>query len=161
MLATILLFLQLHITVLKTFPNDGIMKEIPSYIVLHSTESCSSINSVLSYLRHSHKSYHYIIDRDGKIFQLLPTNMIGRHAGWSYLHGLRHFNEFSIGISFNNCDKQTYTDAQYNSATLLIQELQKQYPEITNSRIVTHHNISLFRGKSDPKNFDISRILTK
>lgn len=158
LLFKLLLMFQLTILHPVSLSHYGPRETVHSYIVLHSTESCSSPESVISYLRKTGKSYHFLIERDGTIVQLVDPYYQAKHAGWSIYHGLLHFNRFSIGISFMQCKNQIYTSAQYKSGKLLIDMLMHKYSDITASRIVTHHQISLFRGKRDPANFDFNQL---
>jgi N-acetyl-anhydromuramyl-L-alanine amidase AmpD len=157
---TLLLALQLAILHPKPFSHYGPRETAHSYIVVHSTESCGSPASVLSYLRSTKKSYHYLVERDGTTVQMVDPYWQGKHAGLSVYKGMVHWNRFSIGISFHQCKDQPFTDKQYRSGRLLVEYLEKKYPDINSTRIVTHHQISLFRGKKDPGPlFDMSRIL--
>lgn len=156
---TLLLALQLAILHPKPLSHYGPRETTHSYIVIHSTESCSTPQSVISYLRKTKKSYHYLIERDGTTVQLVDPYYQAKHAGWSIYKGMMHWNRFGIGISFHQCKEQPITDKQYTSGRELVAILQKRYPDIDSSRIVTHHQISLFRGKHDPPSFfDMSRI---
>jgi N-acetyl-anhydromuramyl-L-alanine amidase AmpD len=149
----ILLLLQLAIIPLKGYHHEGVRDTTQPYVVLHADESSTSAGA-LSYLKHTHKSYHYYIDRKGKVYQLVNPKFMANHAGWSFYRGKLHWNEFSIGVCFAN-SHQPYTEAQYKSGKLLMDKLRKQYPNI---QIVTHHDIAKFRGKTDPENFDVSRL---
>lgn len=151
---SLLLLFQLAIIPLKGFHHEGIRDTTHSYVVLHSDESSSSA-STFAELKHKHKSYHYYIDRRGKVFQLVDTKFIANHAGWSFYRGLLHWNEFSIGVCFGNNMHQAYTIAQYKSGKLLLDSLRKRYPDL---QVVTHHDIAKFRGKTDPKNIDVKRL---
>jgi len=148
-----LLMFQLAIIPLKGYHHEGMRDTTRPYVVLHSDES-STTKGALSYLRHTRKAYHYYIDRRGKVYQLVNPKYMANHAGWSFYNGLLHWNEFSIGVAFAN-SHQPYTEAQYKSGKLLMDKLRKQYPDL---QIVTHHDIAKFRGKTDPKGFNESRL---
>ena len=158
---TLLLLLQLNILHPKPLYHDGLRETAHSWIVVHSTESCSTVKSVIDYLRKTKKSYHFIIDRNGIVSQLVDPQWMGSHAGLSFYGGVWHWNRFGIGISFMQCKDQIYTEAQYKSGKLLVQMLARRYPDITKDRIIAHSTIAFWRGrKHDPgKNFDMSRIL--
>lgn len=60
-------------------------------------------------------STHILIDRDGKIIQLLPFDFIGWHAGASQFKGLTNFNDKSIAIELINWGVLTESDGKYFS----------------------------------------------
>ena len=148
-----LLAFQLAIIPLKGYTHGDLRDTTKQYAVIHSDESASSATT-LSHLKRTRKSYHYYINRRGKIYQLVDPKYKANHAGWSFYKGIKQWNDFSIGIAFAN-HKQSYTEAQYKSGKLLLDSLRKQYP---NLKIVTHHDIAKFRGKTDPKNFKLNRL---
>src|SRR5574340_476968 len=79
-------------------PNRG--REInPQLIVIHYTgdNSCQGAVSWLTSLR-SGVSAHLVVDKDGTVYQLLPFNVVGWHAGRSQYNGQANVNAFSIGI---------------------------------------------------------------
>ena len=71
-------------------------------------------------------SAHYLIDRDGTIYQLMPDNMMARHV-----IGL---NYSSIGIENVGGEankNEDLTPAQVRSNIALVKYLKQKYPEIT------------------------------
>lgn len=85
----------------KSVKTHGALR--PSYIVLHNTLGGSASGSI-DFLNNETNGfgYHFLIDRDGSIFQTAPLNAITRHAGLSNWRGWDNLNSFSIGISFAN-----------------------------------------------------------
>lgn len=75
----------------------------PSYVVLHNTLGGSASGSI-DFLNDETNGfgYHFLIDRDGSVFQTAPIDAITRHAGLSNWRGWNNLNSFSIGISFAN-----------------------------------------------------------
>jgi beta-N-acetylhexosaminidase len=67
-------------------------------------------------------SAHYLIDRDGTIYQLMPDNWMARHV-----IGL---NYSAIGIENVGGAKHRLTKAQLNANIALIEHLKKKYPSI-------------------------------
>jgi N-acetyl-anhydromuramoyl-L-alanine amidase len=96
-----------------------------------------------------HVSAHFVIDRQGKVTQYVPTTEKAWHAGISEFQGRPHCNDFSIGIELEGADVVPYTDIQYQTLVALTQELIKHYPLITKERIVGHSDIAPGR-KTDP-----------
>lgn len=107
-------------------------------------------------------SSQYLIDRDGRIYELLPPTRIARHC-----IGLNHL---SIGIeNVGDGKKYPITDAQIASNIALVRYLKEKYP-ITH--LIGHHEHNEFRlhpyfreldpkyhtSKPDPGDFVMRRI---
>jgi len=105
-------------------------------------------------------SCHYMIGREGVIWQLAPETKRAFHAGKSEYRGRMDWNNFSIGIEFIGTNDSGFTDEQYNSGKKLIAWLIDQFPIST---IVGHEDIAGFRGKIDPGistgNFLLNKVL--
>lgn len=129
-------------------------------------------------------SAHYMIDRDGEIYRLVPENRVAYHAGKGYAHGFPlykdNLNEVSIGIelmavgteqemdpllqkgTFSKIDSSSigYTDSQYESLNKLLDNLYGKYPALTRNRwhVIGHDEYAPGR-KTDPGSlFDWERI---
>lgn len=66
-------------------------KNPPKQIILHWTASENPILKVLRNLRARNLGYHYIIDREGILYNIIDPNYVASHAS--------EWNETSIGIS--------------------------------------------------------------
>ena len=91
-------------------------------------------------------SAHYLVDRDGTIYELLPPTRIARHC-----IGLNHL---SIGIeNVGNGSTHPLTEAQIAANVALIRQLASTYP-ITH--LIGHHEHNAMEGhpyfqEQDPK----------
>lgn len=75
-------------------------------------------------------SSHFLINRQGEIFRLVPENMKAWHCGGSIMPppDCRQFvNEFSIGIELMATETSGFTEEQMRSAVLLSHHLEKKY----------------------------------
>lgn len=81
----------------------------PEIVVLHDTASHLTLGNAAAYLRDNNAkvSVHFVIERDGTIVQLVPTNHRANHAGQSSFQGRSSCNDFSIGIEIVNPGKMT------------------------------------------------------
>jgi len=80
----------------------------PEIVVLHDTAGSLNPGSSRDYLASSSAvSVHFVIERDGTITQLVPTNRRAAHAGQSSFHGRADCNGFSIGIEIVNPGRLT------------------------------------------------------
>jgi N-acetylmuramoyl-L-alanine amidase len=82
----------------KMSPNHGGVIT-PEIVVIHYTGS-NSLNGALSWLctPTAKVSAHLVIAKTGVVWQLLPFNLRGWHAGRSSFDGRSDVNGFSIGI---------------------------------------------------------------
>lgn len=83
--------------------DDGARK-VTDTIVLHYTAS-SSLEGAIQTLYNNplpKVSAHIVIDRNGKIHQLMPLNKQAWHAGKSNYNGRTNLNRYSIGIELEN-----------------------------------------------------------
>jgi N-acetylmuramoyl-L-alanine amidase len=132
-------------------------------IVLHHTASNNGASD-LAWMRNpkSEVSAHYMIDRDGKVYQLVNDQKRAWHAGKGELHGVpSDINGRSIGIEIVNLGdgKTPFTDAQYKSLTQLTGYLKQEY-KVPMKNIVGHADVAVPKGrKNDPApNFDWNRL---
>jgi len=91
-------------------------------------------------------SAHYLIDRDGTVYHLMPDTLLARHViGLNYC---------AIGIeNVGDGDKNPLTDKQFRANYLLIKQLQKKYKI---KYLIGHHEYTKFKGskiwkETDPK----------
>jgi len=94
-------------------------------------------------------SAHAVIRRDGTVTQYVPFGMRAWHAGQSQYQGRSGCNDFSVGIELEGTDAIPYTDAQYESLTVLVRALLATYPSLSSERIAGHSDVAPGR-KTDP-----------
>ena len=158
-----------------------------SAIIYHYTAGGSQSGTVKYFQDPASKvSAHYVIDRDGKVVQMVPLDQAAWHAGVSELAGATGVNSFSIGIEICNWGKlrkkddkfyvsggepyrgppplhaagaywEPFTDEQYKSLARLTNALLAKYPI---RHITGHSDIARPKGrKPDPgPAFDYGRI---
>jgi N-acetylmuramoyl-L-alanine amidase len=81
---------------------------VPEVVVLHDTAGRAARFSSRDYLATTTKaSVHFVVEVDGTISQLVPTNRRAGHAGQSSWQGRRDVNGFSIGIEIVNPGRMT------------------------------------------------------
>jgi len=132
-------------------------------IVLHHTASNNGAGD-LAHMRNpkSEVSAHYMVDRDGKIYQLVGDSKRAWHAGKGELHGVpTDVNGRSIGIEIVNdgSGKTPFTEAQMKSLIQLTGYLKQEY-KVPMNNIVGHKDVAVPHGrKNDPAaNFDWNRL---
>ncbi|HDP81226.1 MAG TPA: N-acetylmuramoyl-L-alanine amidase [Spirochaetes bacterium] len=72
---------------------------------------------------------HFVVDRDGSVYRLLPEHVMGRHA--------IGFNHVAFGIENVGRSAKDLTQAQARSNALLVSYLVKKYPGVR--FLVGHH----------------------
>lgn len=109
-------------------------------------ESCKLFND--------HKvSPHYIIDRNGGIFELVAESAKAWHAGESKLpysdDAREQVNDFSIGIEIIGDLESIYLDCQYGALVDLIADIKTRHP----IEIIIGHDAIAPGRKFDPGRF--------
>jgi hypothetical protein len=140
-----------------------VRRSVPAGIVFHTTESLqipfeAGRNGALKKIGESlldyvgrRCSYHYLIDRFGRVFRVVAEQDAANHAGysvwtddrWRYLN----LNESFLGVSFEARTEKGETDAhlspsQVHSAAMLTELLRGRY-RIPVTNCVTHLQVSV------------------
>ncbi len=119
----------------------------------------SSTHPSFAELEEVRVSAHFLIRRDGELVQYVALGQRAWHAGHSCFEGRERCNDFSIGIELEGCDEECFEASQYRQLTVLLDELMRRYPAISEQRIVGHCDIAPGR-KSDPgPAFDWERLM--
>ena len=112
------------------------------FLVLHHIEA-SSVEHAIEQLCEHQVSSHYLIDEDGKIFELVDENDAAYHAGVSYWRGVEGLNQTSIGIEFINSApfEKKFEIAQMHAGLELCKYLIAKY-QIKAEQVVGHSDIA-------------------
>ena len=132
-------------------------------------------------------SPHYMINREGEIYFLLPESRAARHAGKGELPQYTEYNDqlnkYSIGIElmaigteaemqqmmspehYKTISKEHigYTEAQYKALNLLIDDIVARNPKIKRDKMhIIGHDEYASNRKTDPGDlFDWKKIFVK
>ncbi len=134
-------------------------------IIIHSVYNALGgdkydVDLVINEFSHYKVSSHYIIGRDGTIYQLVEEKNISYHAGKSSLpDGNTKVNSCSIGIELitTNDSLDSPTELQLKSLTALVRDIQNRYKI---KYILRHSDIAPGR-KTDPWNMDWEDFLKR
>jgi N-acetylmuramoyl-L-alanine amidase len=131
-------------------PNHGVRKA--NYVILHHTSS-ETLERALVTLTSTHTlvSSHYLIDRDGRVLQLVDENQRAWHAGESYWGGHTDMNSASIGIELVNNGKEPFAPAQIKALLTLLSDIQRRN-KIPRANFLGHADVAPGR-KTDPSAF--------
>jgi N-acetyl-anhydromuramyl-L-alanine amidase AmpD len=132
----------------------------PQLIVLHATAGKDSWRW-LTKESNPPVSAHYLIDKTGRIRQLVPLEALAWHAGASILFpdghgGLINVNRIAFGIEMENLNdgKDTYPLAQVEAVSWLCVGLWHKYGYLP---VLSHRDID--NRKSDPRGFPWAQFL--
>jgi N-acetyl-anhydromuramyl-L-alanine amidase AmpD len=114
-------------------------------------------------------SSHYIIDRKGNIYCLVPEEKRAWHAGVSQMpppDNRENVNDFSIGIELIGNEIVRFEDEQYAALNFLLNDIKKRHDI---KRLIGHQDIATQKlvekglrkeAKWDPgKQFDWNRVI--
>ena len=138
----------------KSLNFDKRKKKI-SFIILHYTET-KTFEKAISLLTDTKRkvSCHYLIDVNGKIFNLVDLENRAWHAGESKWKNFKDLNSHSVGIEIvypGEKSNSLYEKKQIKALINLMIFLKKKF-NISNNRILGHSDIAPLR-KTDPGKF--------
>ncbi|HEY8682291.1 MAG TPA: N-acetylmuramoyl-L-alanine amidase, partial [Rhodanobacter sp.] len=130
-------------------PNHDVRRA--QLIVLHFTEQLSvqqSLDTLRSGNRDGPVSAHYLIGRDGHIYQLVADSLRAWHAGAGRWGTITDVNSASIGIELDNDGHAPYAPAQIDSLLRLLADLTDRL-RIARTQIIGHEDLAPTR-RNDP-----------
>lgn len=128
-------------------PNHDLRR--PNFVVIHHTTSGSAeagLRSLTDPLRKV--SAHYLIGRDGTLYQLVDERRRAWHAGASWWGGNRDINSASIGIELDNDGDEAFPEPQIATLLALLDDLRTRYA-IPAANVLGHADVAPGR-KADP-----------
>jgi N-acetylmuramoyl-L-alanine amidase len=134
-------------------PNFDQRRGPPDMVVVHYT-GMSTGAEALERLRDpaAKVSAHYLIEEDGRVFQLVPEERRAWHAGVSFWKGERDVNAVSIGIELVNPGHELgygdFPEMQVEALIGLLDAVRARWT-IPNGRILGHSDVAPDR-KIDP-----------
>lgn len=135
------------------------------FIVLHATIGTDSRDWLSKWNRKSPESgqnqvsIHYLIQRDGNIYQIVDEAKRAWHVGLSRMpDGTGDGNSSSIGIELEHMNEPDYTDAQMTALAELVYDITNRR-NIAGKNVVSHASVATFKDgklgrKTDPAHFD-------
>ena len=130
-------------------------------VVLHAT--AGGLAGTLAWFENPNSgvSAHYVVAKNGRVFQMVEEQEKAHHAGASEFQGREDFNRFSVGIEIVNLNDglDPYPPDQFEALVNLVDYLVEKY-DIQRQWIVTHADISTV-GKTDPRGFPVHELVTR
>lgn len=126
----------------------------PVIIVLHHTEQ-DSVQQSLDTLRSANSggkvSSHYLVGREGDLYQLVADSERAWHAGGGRWGSIADLNSASIGIEIDNDGSSPFTAPQIATLLRLLDDLCTRY-NIPRNQIIGHADLAPTR-KADPSRY--------
>jgi N-acetylmuramoyl-L-alanine amidase len=134
-------------------PNFDQRRGPPDMVVLHYTGMRTGAEALERLCDPESKvSAHYLIEEDGRVFQLAPEERRAWHAGVSFWKGERDINAVSIGIELVNPGHEfgyaDFPEMQIEAVIGLLDAIRGRWT-IPNARILGHSDVAPER-KIDP-----------
>jgi N-acetylmuramoyl-L-alanine amidase len=130
-------------------PSPNFDSRRPNYVVIHHT-SDENLGVSLDTLTDPQRavSSHYLIGRDGQVYQLVDERKRAWHAGKSYWGGDTDINSSSIGIELDNNGEEPFDQRQITALLALLTDIAQRYP-IPPANYLAHADVAPAR-KNDP-----------
>jgi hypothetical protein len=129
--------------------------------VLHAT--VGSLAATLGWFGNpqSGVSAHYVLSKDGQVYQMVEEEDLAHHAGASRYQGRSDFNCFSIGIEMVNKNDgiDPYPPDQFEAVVELAAYLVQKH-EVKREWLVGHVDTSTV-GKTDPRDFPTHELIMR
>ena len=121
----------------------------PNYVILHHTAQNSVDHTLKTFtLPRTAVSSHYVIGRNGEIYQMLNDYYRAWHAGTGSWGNNTDLNSSSIGIELDNNGFEPFAEEQISSLLELLEILKEKY-SIPTKNFIGHSDIAPSR-KVDP-----------
>ena len=135
----------------RWMPSENFGPRQPILIVVHATEQTSVAES-LATLRGENStgpvSAHYLIGRDGMLYQLVADEHRAWHAGAGSWGTITDVNSASIGIELDNDGFAAFPEAQIATLLRLLEDLCTRH-RIPRRQVIAHADLAPVR-KKDP-----------
>lgn len=121
----------------------------PNLVIVHHTAQDSVAQTLKTFtLERTQVSAHYVIAKNGEVYQMLHDLYRGWHGGNSRWGSLTDINSGSIGIELDNNGFESFSEPQIESLLALLHDLKAKY-NIPTANFIGHSDIAPTR-KNDP-----------
>ena len=133
-------------------PSPNVNERRPNFVVIHHTSSSTAARAIAVLTDpQSEVSAHYLIGRDGRLYQLVDERLRASHAGVSYWGGNTDLNSSSIGIELDNSGEEPFAEPQIAVLLKLLGELRERH-RIPVGNFLGHGDVAPGR-KVDPSRY--------
>ncbi len=124
----------------------------PNFVIIHATSNDTAeqaLRTLTDPLRRV--SAHYLIGRDGRIYQLVDERARAWHAGESKWGAHTDLNSLSLGIELDNNGEEPFPDVQISALLRLLNGIHERY-RIPAANYLGHADVAP-RRKVDPSHY--------
>ena len=134
-------------------PNFNLRSSSICMVVIHYTEcDCATAMQVLTDPKKDHAvSAHYVIDEQGKVFQLIKDEHRAWHAGVSAWKNYHNINDYSLSIELVNDGVSVFPQLQIKALLVLLETLYRKH-NLPEEAVIGHQDVAPHR-KIDPGPF--------
>lgn len=130
----------------------------PNYVVIHHTAQDSVQQTLKTFtLPRTQVSAHYVISRDGEIYQMLNDYFRGWHGGAGMWGNNSDLNSSSIGIELDNNGYEEFSEPQIQSLLAVLDQLKEKF-NIPAKNFIGHSDIAPSRKVDPNANFPWQRL---
>ncbi len=120
-----------------------------NFLILHHTGSQDAATALATLTSPERRvSAHYLVGRDGKVWQLVAEHARAWHAGAARWGTATDLNSLSIGVELDNNGSEAYGDIQIDALLALLDDIRSRQ-SIPRANFLGHGDIAPGR-KSDP-----------
>jgi N-acetylmuramoyl-L-alanine amidase len=121
----------------------------PQYVILHHTTNTTAARALATLTDPERMvSAHYLVGRDGVVYQLVDERYRAWHAGTSRWGADTDINSASIGIELDNDGFEPYPPAQVDALLALLEDIRGRH-DIPRENFLAHGDVAPGR-KVDP-----------
>ena len=140
-------------------PGEFVKRDCTGFVVdFFQNKLDSSLHPYFEEIAGQTVSSHFLISRQGEVFQFVSTLNKAWHAGLSSFLGREKCNDFSIGVELEGDSDHPFEAIQYQALAKLSRELQVIYP---NLQFAGHSDIAPGRKVDPGIQFDWRKFQTK
>ena len=139
-------------------PSPNFNERRPNLVILHHTGSATAERALRTLSSPALEvSAHYLVGRDGTIFQLVDERLRAWHAGAARWGTITDLNSSSLGIELVNDGEEPYAEQQIVALLALLADVRQRY-RIPAANFIGHADVAP-RRKVDPgRNFPWKRL---
>jgi N-acetylmuramoyl-L-alanine amidase len=124
----------------------------PNFVIIHHTAQKDCPQTLHTFtIRRTQVSAHYVICKDGTVYQMLNDYLRAWHAGVSKWGNVTDVNSSSIGIELDNNGFEPFTEKQIQNLLAVLDTLKRRH-NIPVANFIGHADIAPTR-KNDPNVF--------
>ena len=133
-------------------PSPNFDERRPNFVILHATSN-DTVEQALRTLTDPQRrvSSHYLIGREGTVYQLVDERLRAWHAGESKWGADTDLNSVSIGIELDNNGDELFPDIQISALLTLLRGIEERY-RIPPANYLGHGDVAPKR-KVDPSRY--------